>query len=158
MKMGPAVKSYTYIKAIAEELRGLAVEKDMPIVSATQTTRSGFSNSDPGLEDTSESFGLPATADFMFALITTEELEQSNQIMVKQLKNRYNDPTQYKRFVLGMDRTKIRLYDVAESEQDLTDDTPLMDKSDLGKRMNEDDQMRWATKKMGRKDFSGLRV
>ena len=158
MKMGAAVNSYTYIKAIAEELRGLAVEKDMPIVSATQTTRSGFSNSDPGLEDTSESFGLPATADFMFALITTEELEQSNQIMVKQLKNRYNDPTQYKRFVLGMDRTKMRLYDVAESEQDLTDDTPLMDKSDLGKRMNEDDQMRWATKKMGRKDFSGLRV
>ena len=158
MKMGAAVNSYTYIKAIAEELRGLAVEKDMPIVSATQTTRSGFSNSDPGLEDTSESFGLPATADFMFALITTEELEQSNQIMVKQLKNRYNDPTQYKRFVLGMDRTKMRLYDVAESEQDLTDDTPLMDKSDLGKRMNEDDQMRWATKKMGRKDFSGLRI
>ena len=158
MKMGAAVNSYTYIKAIAEELRGLAVEKDIPIISATQTTRSGFSNSDPGLEDTSESFGLPATADFMFALITTEELEQSNQIMVKQLKNRYNDPTQYKRFVLGMDRTKMRLYDVAESEQDLTDDTPLMDKSDLGKRMNEDDQMRWATKKMGRKDFSGLRV
>ena len=158
MKMGAAVNSYTYIKAIAEELRGLAVEKDIPIISATQTTRSGFSNSDPGLEDTSESFGLPATADFMFALITTAELEQSNQIMVKQLKNRYNDPTQYKRFVLGMDRTKMRLYDVAESEQDLTDDTPLMDKSDLGKRMNEDDQMRWATKKMGRKDFSGLRV
>ena len=158
MKMGAAVNSYTYIKAIAEELRGLAVEKDIPIISATQTTRSGFSNSDPGLEDTSESFGLPATADFMFALITTDELEQSNNIMVKQLKNRYNDPTQYKRFVLGMDRTKMRLYDVAESEQDLTDDTPLMDKSDLGKRMNEDDQMRWATKKMGRKDFSGLRV
>ena len=158
MKMGAAVNSYTYIKAIAEELRGLAVEKDIPIISATQTTRSCFSNSEPGLEDTSESFGLPATADFMFALITTEELEQSNQIMVKQLKNRYNDPTQYKRVVLGMDRTKMRLYDVAESEQDLTDDTPLMDKSDLGKRMNEDDQMRWATKKMGRKDFSGLRV
>ena len=158
MKMGAAVNSYTYIKAIAEELRGLAVEKDIPIVSATQTTRSGFSNSDPGLEDTSESFGLPATADFMIALISTEELEASNQIMIKQLKNRYNDPTQYKRFVLGMDRSKMRLYDVDENEQTLTDDTPVMDKSNYGERMDEDEKMRWTTKKMGRKDFSGLTI
>ena len=158
MKMGAAVNSYTYIKAIAEELRGLAVEKDIPIVSATQTTRSGFSNSDPGLEDTSESFGLPATADFMIALISTEELEASNQIMIKQLKNRYNDPTQYKRFVLGMDRSKMRLYDVDESEQTLTDDTPVMDNSNYGERMDEDEKMRWTTKKMGRKDFSGLTI
>ena len=158
MKMGAAVNSYTYIKAIAEELRGLAVEKDVPVVSATQTTRSGFSNSDPGLEDTSESFGLPATADFMIALISTEELEASNQVMIKQLKNRYNDPTQYKRFVLGMDRAKMRLYDVDENEQTLTDDTPVMDNSNYGERMDEEEKMRWATKKMGRKDFSGLQI
>ena len=97
--MGGAINSYSYIKAIAEELRGLAVEFDIPIFSATQTTRSGYSNSDIGLEDTSESFGLPATADLMFALISTEELEQQGQFMVKQLKNRYNDPTLHKRFV-----------------------------------------------------------
>ena len=156
MKMGAAVNSYTYIKAIAEELRGLAVEKDIPIVSATQTTRSGFSNSDPGLEDTSESFGLPATADFMIALITTEELEASNQIMIKQLKNRYNDLAKYKRFVVGIDRAKMRLYDIDDNEQTLVDDAPVMDNSDYGMRMDEDDKMRWSTKKMGRKDFSGL--
>ena len=159
MKMGAAINSYTYIKAIAEELRGLAVEKNIPIVSATQTTRSGFSNSDPGLEDTSESFGLPATADFMIALISTEELEEANQIMVKQLKNRYNDPTQYKRFVLGMDRSKMRLYDVEENEQTLMNDSgPVMDTTEYGQRMDEDDKMKWATKKMGRKDFSGLKI
>ena len=156
MKMGAAVNSYTYIKAIAEELRGLAVEKDIPIISATQTTRSGFSNSDPGLEDTSESFGLPATADFMIALITTEELEASNQIMIKQLKNRYNDLAKYKRFVVGIDRAKMRLYDIDDNEQTLVDDAPVMDNSDYGMRMDEDDKMRWSTKKMGRKDFSGL--
>ena len=156
MKMGAAVNSYTYIKAIAEELRGLAVEKDIPIVSATQTTRSGFSNSDPGLEDTSESFGLPATADFMIALITTEELEASNQIMIKQLKNRYNDLAKYKRFVVGIDRAKMRLYDIDDNEQTLVDDAPVMDNSDYGMRMDEDDKMRWSTKKKGRKDFSGL--
>lgn len=159
MKMGAAINSYTYIKAIAEELRGLAVEKNIPIVSATQTTRSGFSNSDPGLEDTSESFGLPATADFMIALISTEELEEANQIMVKQLKNRYNDPTQYKRFVLGMDRSKMRLYDVDENEQTLMNDSaPVMDNTEYGQRMDEDDKMKWTTKKMGRKDFSGLKI
>ena len=111
---GAIVNSYTYVKAIAEELRGLAVETNLPIISATQTTRAGFGNSDPDLTDTSESFGLPATADFMFALISTEELEQQGRIMVKQLKNRYNDPTASKKFMLGIDRAKMRLYDVAE--------------------------------------------
>jgi replicative DNA helicase len=117
MKPGNSVNSYTYIKAIAEELRGLAVEFAVPIVSATQTTRSGFTNSDPGLEDTSESFGLPATADFMFALISTEELEQLGQIMVKQLKNRYSDPNNYKRFVIGIDRAKMKLFDAEPDAQ-----------------------------------------
>jgi len=112
------VNSYSYIKAIAEELRGLAVEANLPIVSATQTTRSGFGSSDPDLTDTSESFGLPATADLMFALISTEELEGLNQIMVKQLKNRYNDPTIFKRFVVGIDRAKMRLYDVEQKAQE----------------------------------------
>ena len=132
--MGGAINSYNYIKAIAEEIRGLAVEFDVPIVSATQTTRSGYGNSDVGLEDTSESFGLPATADFMFALISTEELEQQGQMMVKQLKNRYNDPTYHKRFVIGVDRSKMRLYDVDENQQTLTDDTPLYDKSQAVKK------------------------
>ena len=112
------VNSYSYIKAIAEELRGLAVEANLPIVSATQTTRSGYGNSDVDLTDTSESFGLPATADLMFALISTEELEELNQIMVKQLKNRYNDPTIFKRFIIGIDRSKMRLYDVEQKAQD----------------------------------------
>ena len=112
------VNSYSYIKAIAEELRGLAVEANLPIVSATQTTRSGFASSDVDLTDTSESFGLPATADLMFALISTEELEELNQIMVKQLKNRYNDPTIFKRFIIGIDRSKMRLYDVEQKAQD----------------------------------------
>ena len=134
--MGGAINSYTYIKAIAEELRGLAVEFDVPIFSATQTTRSGYSNSDVGLEDTSESFGLPATADLMFALISTEELQQLGQIMVKQLKNRYNDPTQNKRFVVGVDRSKMRLFDVDPNEQTLTDDTPVFDKSDAGENIS----------------------
>ena len=134
--LGGSINSYTYIKAIAEELRGLAVEFDLPIFSATQTTRSGYGNSDVGLEDTSESFGLPATADLMFALISTEELEQQGQIMVKQLKNRYNDPTNHKRFVVGIDRSRMRLYDVADSEQTLTDDTPVFDNSSSGDRVN----------------------
>ena len=117
VKPGSNINSYTYIKSIAEELRGLAVEFEVPVVSATQTTRSGFTSSDVGLEDTSESFGLPATADFMFALISTEELQELGQIMVKQLKNRYNDPTMNKRFVLGIDRAKMKLYDVENSAQ-----------------------------------------
>ena len=112
------VNSYSYIKAIAEELRGLAVEANVPIISATQTTRSGYGSSDVDLTDTSESFGLPTTADLMFALISTEDLEELGQIMVKQLKNRYNDPTIYKRFVIGVDRAKMRLYDVEQKAQD----------------------------------------
>ncbi len=111
---GAIVNSYTYVKAIAEELRGLAVECNVPIISATQTTRSGYGNSDPDLTDTSESFGLPATADFMFALISTEELEQQGRILVKQLKNRYNDPTSSRKFMVGIDRSKMKLYDVAD--------------------------------------------
>ena len=135
--MGGAINSYSYIKAIAEELRGLAVEFDIPIFSATQTTRSGYSNSDIGLEDTSESFGLPATADLMFALISTEELEQQGQFMVKQLKNRYNDPTLHKRFVIGVDRSKMRLFDVEDNQQTLVDDTPVFDKTETGKRFKD---------------------
>ena len=127
--MGGSINSYTYIKAIAEEMRGLAVEFNVPIVSATQTTRSGFSNTDVGLEDTSESFGLPATADLMFALISTEELEELGQILVKQLKNRYNDPTKYRRFVIGIDRSRMKLYDVEESAQaDLIAESTIPDK------------------------------
>jgi replicative DNA helicase len=117
-KSGVSVNSYSYIKAIAEELRGLAVEANVPIVSATQTTRSGYGSSDVDITDTSESFGLPATADLMFALISTEELEQLGQIMVKQLKNRYNDPTIFKRFIVGIDRAKMRLYDCEQKAQD----------------------------------------
>ena len=121
-KYGSNVNSYTYIKGIAEEMRGLAVELNVPIVSATQTTRQGFVSTDIGLEDTSESFGLPATADLMFALISTEELEDLNQMLVKQLKNRYNDPTANKRFIIGVDRAKMRLYDVSQKAQtDLVD-------------------------------------
>ena len=116
------INSYTFVKAIAEELRGLAVEFNVPIVSATQTTRSGYGSSDVELTDTSESFGLPATADLMFALISTEELEELGQILVKQLKNRYNDPTIHKRFVIGIDRAKMRLYDCEQSaQQDILD-------------------------------------
>jgi len=135
IKAGSNVNSYTMIKAIAEELRGLAVECNVPIVSATQTTRTGYSSSDVGLEDTSESFGLPATADFMFALISSEELQQLGQIMVKQLKNRYGDPSMHKRFVIGVDYSKMKLYNTEESAQDdLVDDTPIFDKSTTGQR------------------------
>ena len=141
--MGGSINSYTYIKAIAEEMRGLAVEFDLPIFSATQTTRSGFSSSDPGLEDTSESFGLPATADFMFALVSSEELDQLGQIMVKQLKNRYNDLNAYKRFVVGVDRSKMRLVDADETQQNLVEDKPAFDKSDFGQGQEaEDDKFR----------------
>ena len=138
---GASANSYTIIKSIAEELRGLAVEFNVPIMSATQTTRSGYSNTDVGLEDTSESFGLPATADLMFALISTEELEELNQIMVKQLKNRYNDPTKYKRFVVGIDRARMKLYDVEESAQDnIMQDMAIPDKpiNSFGNNENKD--------------------
>ena len=134
MKQGANVNSYTYIKAIAEELRGLAVEFNVPIISATQTTRGGYDSSDVGLTDTSESFGLPATADFMVALIATDELKALNQMMVKQLKNRYADPEMYKRFVVGVDRSKMRLYDCEQSAQDdIVDDSPVYDKTPSGK-------------------------
>ena len=134
------MNSYTYIKSIAEELRGLAVEYDMPIFSATQTTRGGFVSSDVGLEDTSESFGLPATADFMFALISSEELEEKNQIMVKQLKNRYNDPTINRKFILGVDRSKMRFYDVEQTAQtDLVDSgqIPPTTENKFGKKVGQ---------------------
>ena len=142
--MGGAINSYTYIKAIAEELRGLGVEFDVPVLSATQTTRSGYANSDPGLEDTSESFGLPATADLMFALISDENLEAQNLIKVKQLKNRYNDPGFYKTFTLGIDRSKMRLYDaelpdspLPQTEGSMTDDSvPVFERSNTGQRVS----------------------
>ncbi len=134
------VNSYSYIKSVAEELRGLAVECNVPIMSATQTTRGGFTSTDIGLEDTSESFGLPATADFMFALISNEEMEELGQILVKQLKNRYNDPTVNKRFVIGIDRSKMLLYDVEMKEQDdLVDNgqEPVFDKTSFGVKFKE---------------------
>jgi replicative DNA helicase len=150
VKPGANINSYMYIKSIAEELRGLAVENEVPIVSATQTTRTGFTNSDPGLEDTSESFGLPATADFMFALVTNEELQALNQILVKQLKNRYSDPNLHKRFVVGIDKAKMKLYDVEESAQaDIVDsgqeDTPPL--NTFGNRENK-----------FKKNFQGFKV
>ena len=155
LKYGSNVNSYTLIKSIAEELRGLAVEFSVPIVSATQTTRSGYSNSDVGLEDTSESFGLPATADFMFALIGSEELESLNQIMVKQLKNRYSDPSANRRFIVGIDRSKMRLYDVDQSAQEgLVDDRPVMDK---GKFMEEENERNRPKKKFDRSKFEGFK-
>ena len=137
IKQGANVNSYTYIKSIAEELRGLAVENAIPILSATQTTRAGFTNTDIGLEDTSESFGLPATADFMFAIISTEQMEELNQIMIKQLKNRYSDPTSNRKFVIGIDRSKMKLYDVEQFAQDELVDTgqdnePAFDKATAG--------------------------
>ena len=136
IKYGASVNSYTYVKAIAEELRGLAVEFNLPVVSATQTTRSGFSSSDVGLEDTSESFGLPATADFMFAIISTEELDQLNQFQVKQLKNRYSDPGMFRRFIIGVDKAKMMLYDVEQSAQGdlMNDDTPSSNSDDSDRR------------------------
>ena len=138
MKMiGGAVNSYSYIKSIAEEMRGLAVEFNVPIMSATQTNRQGFQSDDPGLEDTSESFGLPATADLMFALISNDELNSMGKILVKQLKNRYNDPTKYNRFTLKIDRSKMKLED--DDNQDMVttkDDVPVFDKSEAGERVN----------------------
>jgi replicative DNA helicase len=144
-RAGSNVNSYSYIKAIAEELRGLAVEANVPIVSATQTTRSGYGSSDVDLTDTSESFGLPATADLMFALISTEELEALGQIMVKQLKNRYNDPTYNRRFVIGVDRTKMRLYDCEQQAQD--------DLLDSGQEVEYNDEGNKVTKKFAEFKF-----
>lgn len=134
VKMGGSTNSYTYIKAVAEELRGLAVEFNVPLLTATQTTRTGYASSDPGLEDTSESFGLPATADLMFALISSEELEELGQIMVKQLKNRYNDPTYCKRFVVNIDKSRMKLYDADDAVDGVMDDTPAFDKGEVNER------------------------
>ena len=141
--MGGAINSYTYIKSIAEELRGLAVEMNVPIVSATQTTRGGYNNDDVGLEDTSESFGLPATADLMFALISNEELSNNRQILVKQLKNRYNDPVANGRFVVGVDRSKMRLYDVDQNTNPMNreeDTGPAFDNSASGQRLSQENR------------------
>jgi len=137
IRPGAGANSYTLVKSIAEELRGLAVEFDVPIMSATQTTRSGYGSTDIGLEDTSESFGLPATADMMFALISSEELEELDQMVVKQLKNRYNDPTVFKRFVIGIDRSRMKLYDceqdaqeeLVDSDTNISDDVPVFDRT-----------------------------
>lgn len=137
IKGGANVNSYTLVKAIAEELRGLAVEYNLPIFTATQTNRTGFSSSDVGLEDTSESFGLPATADFMFAAISSEELESLGQLLIKQLKNRYNDPGLHRRFVVGVDRARMKIYDVEQGAQDNVgkdiDDKPVMDNTEFGR-------------------------
>ncbi len=133
---GASANSYTIVKSIAEELRGLAVEYNVPIISATQTTRSGYSNTDIDLTDTSESFGLPATADFMFALISSEELEDLAQILIKQLKNRYSDPNYNRRFVVGVDRSKMKLYDVEQqAQEDIVEDTPVFDNTKTGESL-----------------------
>lgn len=167
MKMGGSVNSYMYIKAIAEELRGLAVEFDVPIISATQSNRDAYNASDVGLDNTSESFALPATADFMFALISTEELQDLNQILVKQLKNRYDDPSLNRKFIIGVNRAKMKFYDVEQSAQDdilegvgnnKYSNKPVMDNSSFGERYDEEEKMRFVTKKAGRKDFSGLKL
>jgi len=143
IRPGAGANSYTLVKSIAEELRGLAVEYDVPVMSATQTTRAGFASTDIGLTDTSESFGLPATADFMFALITSDELEELDQMVVKQLKNRYNDPTIFKRFVIGIDRSRMKLYDCEqEAQEELIDsaveddETPVFDRGKNEKYKN----------------------
>lgn len=155
IKHGANVNSYTLIKAIAEELRGLAVEFNVPVITATQTTRSGYSNSDVGLEDTSESFGLPATADFMFALVKqSETMADLNQIVVKQLKNRYGDPNLNSRFVIGVDRSKMRLYDVEQSAQEDLLDGPVMDNTKFG---NEDNERSKPKSKFDRAKFAGFK-
>jgi len=141
VKPGQQVNSYTYVKAIAEELRGLAVERNVPIVSATQTTRKGFTDSDPGLEDTSESFGLPATADFMMAIVSSDDLAAEGCVMFKQLKNRYSDPATNKKFKVGIDRAKMRLFDIDVMHQDLVQGesaAPVMDSTPVGRRINDE--------------------
>jgi replicative DNA helicase len=174
MKMGGSVNSYLYIKSIAEELRGLAVEFKVPIVSATQSNRDAYNASDMGLDNTSESWGLPATVDMMFALISTEELEAKNLILVKQLKNRYDDMGRCRKFVIGIHRAKMKFYDAEpEDQEDILDgpsgnpqtssknknvDKPLMDSTGFGQRDEEDTAMKFMTRKAGRKDFSSLKM
>ena len=158
MKAGANVNSYTIIKAIAEELRGLAVEFNVPILSATQTTRTGYSSSDLNLEDTSESFGLPATADFMFGLISTEELEGLGQLMVKQLKNRWGDTNYLKRFIIGIDRSKMKLFDAEDSAQDLVNDGQSNQKTDSKPSWGNDDKDNVTSFRNKKKpDFGGLK-
>lgn len=154
LKYTSSVNSYTLVKAIAEELRGLAVEFNVPIVSATQTTRSGYKSSDIELTDTSESFGLPATADLMIAIQTSEDLEQLNQLMVKQLKNRYSDPSQNKKFVIGIDRSKMRLYNVEQSAQEDLLDGPVMDNTKFGE---EDHERSLPKSKFNKSVFEGFK-
>jgi hypothetical protein len=154
LKYTSSVNSYTLVKAIAEELRGLAVEFNVPIVSATQTTRSGYKSSDIELTDTSESFGLPATADLMIAIQTSEDLEQLNQLMVKQLKNRYSDPSQNKKFVVGVDRSKMRLYNVEQSAQEDLLDGPVMDNTKFGE---EDHERSLPKSKFNKSAFEGFK-
>jgi len=148
------VNSYSYVKAIAEEIRGLGVETDVPICTATQLNRAGSTSSDPDMTDTAESFGLPATADLMFSAITSENLEELGQISIKQLKNRYNDPARYRRFVLNVDKSRMRLSDCHDDQGG--EDKPVMDQTNYGERQKEDDQMEFVTKKAGRKNFSNL--
>ena len=157
LKFGANVNSYSYIKSIAEEIRGLAVEKNVAIVSATQLTRSGSVDSDPDMTDVSESFGLAATVDMLIAIVAGEEMEALNQFMFKQLKNRYSDISINKRFVVGVEKAKMRLYNVEQSAQkDIMEDKPLMDKTSFGQRSSEDEAMKFITKKAGKKDFSKL--
>lgn len=151
IRSGSNANSYTIIKSIAEELRGLAVEFDVPIFTATQTTRSGFSNSDPGLEDTSESFGVPHTADLMFALVSNDTLKELNQIKVKQLKNRYNDPSRFNSFVIGVDRARMKLYDVEQVAQEDLLDGPVMDNTSVGERIDGE------KKKFSKETFKGFK-
>ena len=159
VKQGPSVNSYTYVKNITEEVRGLAVEKNVVIVSATQLNRTGFTDSDAGMEHTSESFGMPMTLDFFLAMLTSETLEQLNQIACKQLKSRYRDIAKDKKFIIGVDKSKQRLYDVSQAAQESVNDDPaVMDKTSFGERDQEDRQMKWRTKKSGGKDFSALRT
>ena len=158
MKASANVNSYTMIKAIAEELRGLAVEFNVPILSATQTTRTGYSSSDLNLEDTSESFGLPATADFMFGLISTEELEGLGQLMVKQLKNRWGDTNYLKRFIIGLDRSKMKLFDAEDSAQDLVSDGSTTQQTDSKPSWGNDDKDNVTSFRNKKKpDFGGLK-
>jgi hypothetical protein len=152
-KAGSNINSYTLVKSIAEELRGLAVEENVPILSATQTTRGGYGNTDVELTDTSESFGLPATVDFMFALIATEEMDQLNQIMVKQLKNRYSDPTQHKRFVVGIDRARMKLFDLEQNAQNHISDSGVNIKGNDLDTINIMDSFFKRNK-----DFSGIKI
>ncbi len=156
-KFGGNVGSYHYIKAIAEEMRGLGVERNVPIVSATQVNREGFLSSDPDMGNTSESFGLPMTVDYMCMIMTSDELQTLNQFMFKQLKSRYADITKLPRFIVGVDRDHMRLFDIDNPQSGVMNDLPVMDGSTFGQRSNEDDKMQWSTQKMGRKDFSALK-